>query len=183
MDRQETILLFNSMHPNFFEQEYIRAIPEGVVFDEMILDLADFDAEKYSKPLDSAISFGIYNGSLDVIRKIVGKVDEDWVRYYNGDERIYCGFLNGEPVSFCQISDMGRHNINGRALKVGGPGCVGTLPECRDRGIGLTMVSHATQILKEDGYDLSYIHYTYVAEWYGKLGYKTALQWGRNGIV
>lgn len=183
MNRQESILLFNSMHPNFFEQEYIRALPEGEIFDEMILPLEDFDADKYAKHTDSAVSFGCYNGSLDVIRKIVDKVDPDWVQYYNGDERIFCGYVNGEPVSFCLIGDMGTHNINGRVFKVGGPGCVGTLPEYRDRGIGLTMVGHATQILKEEGYDLGYIHFTYVARWYGKLDYKTVLQWNRDGFV
>ncbi|MDE7361442.1 MAG: GNAT family N-acetyltransferase [Oscillospiraceae bacterium] len=183
MNRQESILLFNSMHPNFFEQEYIRAIPDGEIFDEMILPLADFDADKYAKHFDSSVSFGFYNGSLDVIKKIVEKVDPDWVQYFDGVERIYCGYVNGEPVSFCHVSDMGKHNVNGRVIKVGGPGCVGTLPEYRDRGIGLTMVSHATRILKEEGYDLGYIHFTYVAEWYGKLGYKTVLRWGRDGIL
>lgn len=61
-------------------------------------------------------------------------------------------------------------------------GCVGTLPEYRDRGIGLTMVKHVTGILREEGYDYSYIHYTYLAPWYEKLGYKTVIKWGRNGI-
>lgn len=183
MNRQEGILLFNSMHPDFFEQEYIRALPEGAVFDEMILPLGNFDADKYEKHFDSAVSFGFYNGSLDVIRKIVKKVDPDWVQYFNGTERIYCGYVNGEPVSFCLIGDMGAYDIGGRVFKIGGPGCVGTLPEYRDRGIGLTMVGHVTRILKEEGYDLSYIHFTYVARWYGKLGYKTVLQWNRDGFV
>ena len=183
MNKQEIVTLFNSMRPDFFEREYIRALPGEEIFDEMILPLADFDADKYEKIFDSSVTFGIYNGSLDKIRKIVEKVDEDWAQYYNGDERIYCGYVHGEPVSFCQISDMGAHSINGRELKIGGPGCVGTLPEYRGRGIGLTMVDHVTRILKEEGYDLSYIHFTYVAEWYGKLGYKTVLQWNRNGIL
>lgn len=183
MNRQESISLFNGIHPNFFDREYIRALPEGEIFDEMILPLADFDADKNAKHADSTVSFGFYNGSLDVIKKIVEKVDPDWVQYFDGVERIYCGYVNGEPVSFCCIGDMGTHSVNGRAIKVGGPGCVGTLPEYRCRGIGLTMVSHATRILKEEGYDLGYIHFTHIARWYGKLGYKTVLQWCRDGII
>ena len=37
--------------------------------------------------------------------------------------------------------------------------------------------------LKEEGYDLSYIHYTGVAPWYAKLGYRTILKWDRHGIL
>lgn len=37
MDRQDYIALFNSLHPNFFEQDYIRAIPDNVIFDERVL--------------------------------------------------------------------------------------------------------------------------------------------------
>lgn len=77
---------------------------------------------------------------------------------------------------------MGTYEIKGQKIKIGGPGCVGTLPEYRDKGIGLTMVQHVTQILKEEGYDYSTIHYSYLASWYEKLGYKTIIKWNRNGI-
>lgn len=78
---------------------------------------------------------------------------------------------------------MGEHDVNGRKVKVGGPGCVGTLPEYRNQGIGLIMVERVTQILKEEGFDYSYIHYTGVAPWYGKLGYKTIVRWTGKGIL
>ena len=39
------------------------------------------------------------------------------------------------------------------------------------------------QILKEEGYDYSYIHYTYLAPWYERLGYKTVIKWNRDGIL
>ena len=39
------------------------------------------------------------------------------------------------------------------------------------------------QLLKEEGYNYSYIHYTYVAQWYEKLGYETVLKWTKNGIL
>ncbi|MBO7531565.1 MAG: hypothetical protein J6T50_07145, partial [Lachnospiraceae bacterium] len=66
--------------------------------------------------------------------------------------------------------------------KIGGPGCVGTVPEYRDRGIGLTMVRNVTQILRDELYDYSYIHYTYETGWYSKLGYTTFLTWTGSGI-
>ena len=50
-------------------------------------------------------------------------------------------------------------------------------------GIGLTMVKLVTEILKNEGYDYSYIHYTAVAHWYAKLGYTTILKWNKKGII
>ncbi len=81
------------------------------------------------------------------------------------------------------IEDFGEHIICGKKCRIGGPGCVGTLPEYRDRGIGLTMVRNVTGILKEELYDYSYIHYTYETAWYAKLGYRTVLRWNGKGFV
>ena len=182
MNKQESILLFNCLHPDFFESEPIRGLPEEYVFDEMILSLNEFDGHVYDKKIDGNVSFGFYDGDLDELKNAVEKVEKDWTPYFNGGNRIFCGYVNGKVACFCLVDDMGTHEINGHALKIGGPGCVGTLPEYRDKGIGLTMVKQVTQILKNEGYDYSYIHYTYVAPWYEKLGYKIFLKWNRNGI-
>ena len=111
------------------------------------------------------------------------QVDVDWIEFFGEGDRVFCGYLDGKVVSFCLIDNMGSHNVNGQVLKIGGPGCVGTLPEYRDNGIGLMMVKMVTQILKEEGYDYSYIHYTSVAKWYEKLGYETILKWTKKGIL
>lgn len=183
MTKQNYIELFNQLHPNFFENQGIRNMPEEYVLDEMILPLKEFDTHMYDKKLEENVSFGFYDGDYDELREAVKKVDEPWVQYFTEKQRIYCGYIDGRVASFCIIDDMGQHTIDGCAIKVGGPGCVGTIPEYRDRGIGLTMVKHATIILKEEGYDYSYIHYTAVAPWYAKLGYKTTIQWNKNGVI
>jgi len=184
MKKQDAIALFHSMHPGFFERDYIRNIAEDSwTFDEMILRLEEFEPNRYEKELDTSITFGFYEGSRAELLKTVEKVDEDWVEFFGEGDRVFCAYHDGKVVSFCIVEDMGTHNINGQTLKIGGPGCVGTLPEYRDRGIGLMMVKKATQILKDEGYDYSYIHYTYVAKWYAKLGYETILQWSKKGIV
>lgn len=182
MNRQEMITLFNSMHPNFFEREYIRALPEGEIFSEMLLPLAEFDGSGYERKADG-VSFGFYEGDPDALKRAVAAVDEDWAQYFNDSSRTFCGYVNGKLASFCNIDDMGEHFVGGRTVRVGGPGCVGTLPEYRNMGIGLTMVKIATQIFKDRGYDISYIHFTAVDRWYAKLGYKTVLQWTRNGVI
>ena len=169
-EKKDYEALFMEMHPGFFEREYIRSINEEWSYEEMILPLDEFDPNAYQKTFDSDISFGIFQGSMDE-------------KLYDGKHRTYCGFVNGKIASFCMIEDMGEHPLEGRRLKIGGPGCVGTVPEYRNRGVGLVMVRDVTRILKEEGYDLSYIHYTGVAPWYAKLGYKTILKWNKHGIL
>ena len=78
---------------------------------------------------------------------------------------------------------MGEHELDGKLIKIGGPGCVGTVFGYRRQGIGLKMVQDVTRILKDEGYDISYIHYTGVAHWYAKLGYQSILKWDRHGIL
>lgn len=183
MDKQGCILLFERIYPDLFDSDPVRSLPEGLLFDEMLLSLGEFDIHKYDRALEENISFGFYEGGSDEIKKAAERVDRDWAEFFDGTNRIYCGYAGGEIASFCLVDDMGTHDINGCRLKIGGPGCVGTLPGYRHRGIGLTMVRNVTQILKEEGYDYSYIHFTGVAPWYEKLGYKTVITWNRDGVT
>lgn len=58
-----------------------------------------------------------------------------------------------------------------------------TIPTyCRQR-IGLKFVKNATIIFKEQGCDLSCIHYTGVRRWYARLGYQTLLKRNAGGII
>ncbi|MBR1557656.1 MAG: hypothetical protein IJ647_07845 [Prevotella sp.] len=96
--------LFNDMHPGFFERPQIRAMPEEEVFDEMLLDLSTFDVNRYHKDLPKSISFGYYEGNLEMLRDKVVLVDDGWARYFYAGSRIYCGFVEGEVASFCIIA-------------------------------------------------------------------------------
>ncbi len=183
MTKTEALALFNHIKPDFFQRDYIRNRPDENIFDEMLLKLSDFDINKYSKQFGSEISFGYYEGDLTELKKEIAKVDEVWPEFFDGSQKIYCGFINGQVASFCMLENFGVFEINGQKAKFAGPGCVGTLPEFRDKGIGLTMVNKATQIIKELGYDYSYIHYTGVPGWYAKIGYETILRWNKNGTV
>jgi GNAT superfamily N-acetyltransferase len=182
-EKKDYEALFREMHPGFFEKEHIRSMNEEWTYEEMILRLDEFDPDAYRKTFDSSVSFGIYHGGMNELYEAVEKVIPEWVPLYDEKSRVYCGFINGKIASFCMIEDMGEHTLDGRRVKIGGPGCVGTVPEYRKNGIGLMMVKDVTQILKDEGYDLSYIHYTGVAPWYQKLGYRTVLKWNRHGIL
>lgn len=183
INQNEYEALFNSMHPEFFKQDYLKNFPIDKTCDEMIMDLTDFNNDIYEKSFPSNITFGFYSGTVQEIQEAVAKVDEGWLEYYKDTNRVYCGFIDNKIASFCLLEDMGTHDFNNRRIRVGGPGCVGTIPEFRNKGIGLVMVKKGTEILKNEGYDISYIHYTGVADWYAKLGYKTVLTWNKNGII
>lgn len=183
VSEEEYEKLFLEMHPNFFEREYVKATAEGKIASELLLRLQEFDASKYKKTFGDDVTFGFYDGSLEELHKAVEKVNPKWVKNFTEDMRVYCGFIDGNIASFCIIDDFGTHEVDGMTWKIAGPGCVGTLPEYRDRGIGLSMVSQVTEILRDELYDYSYIFYTYVDKWYEKLGYKTILKWDKHGFV
>ena len=60
---------------------------------------------------------------------------------------------------------------------------MGTVPEYRKKGIGKRIVKDITAILKERGYDLSYVYYTYYGDWYEKLGYRDVTERTKSRIV
>ena len=183
MDKQAYIVLFHQMHPGFFEQPDIRAIPEDRVFDEMILRLDTFNEHLYEKKLDGNVSFNYYRGDFDTLKEIVASIIPEWIPLYEHNRRVYCGYVGDKIACCCIIENWGTFEIDGQAIRIGGPGCVVTLPPYRNQGIGLTTISKVTQILKEEGYDYSYGHHTFFPHWCEKLGYRTILRWNKNGII
>ena len=181
LELREYKALFDSMHPGFFDRQYIKDRDEDEIYEEMILPLEGFRDSELDYP--DGIVYGLYTGSIEDLRGIVREVVEGWPPLFNEGDRIYCGFSGDEIASFCLIEDMGIHELDGKMLKIGGPGCVGTVPKYRRQGIGLKMVQDVTRILKDEGYDISYIHYTGVSHWYAKLGYLSILKWNRHGII
>ncbi len=175
--------IFLEMNPGYFERDYGRAVEVDEPASEMLLRLQDFDENSYAKDFDKEVTFGYYKGDINSLKEDVASVVPHWTQFFNDDSRVYCGFINGRVASFCLIEDFGVYEINGVAIRIGGPGCVGTLPEFRNRGIGLTMVKNVTKIIKDEQYDYSYIHYTYETGWYGKLGYRTIISWNGKGFV
>ena len=170
--------LFDGMHPGFFRSAGIRAMPEDEVFAELVLDL------RRRPPLPAGmapegITFGEYRGDAAALRETVRQVDKDWAIYFGGYSRAFCAFDGDRAVSFCLLSDWGVWD----GLRVGGPGCVGTIPGYRGRGIGLELVRRATNLLQARGFDLSWIHFTHLAGWYQKLGYTTVLRWNSRGML
>ena len=184
MKHTEAVALFDQIYPGYFDKPYIKALEKGRVFEEMTLALHAFSLDALTIPVPQGITFGWYTGDdLAPLRQSVAKVGESWLPYFEKKDDVFCAFDGETVVSFCLLDDMGTHMHQGRTVRVAGPGCVGTIPAYRKQGIGLRMVQLATQILKERGYDIGYIHFTGVGPWYARLGYETLLFWDRNGVV
>ena len=175
----DKIGLFSTVLPGFFEKEHIRSLPPEEVYEEQALDLHTFSPTALSIPCPDHITFGLYEGDLDKLYAAVRSVEEGWIPCYKPGDTVYCAFDGDKIASFCLIEDFGMYN----GLRVGGPGCVGTVPEYRRQGIGLKMVQNVTEILKNRSYDISYIHYTGVGHWYARLGYETLAKWNCRGII
>ena len=175
--------VFNETHPGFFDRDYVKRVADDEPASEMFMGLENIDACSYEKSLPADITFGYYEGDTEELKAAVEKVIPHWVPLFTENSMVYCGFADGKIASFCMIENFGEHMIGGRICRIGGPGCVGTVPEYRNRGIGLTMVRNVTRILREEEFDYSYIHYTYETAWYGKLGYRTVLRWNGKGFV
>lgn len=174
--------LFFTLYPNFFERDYVKNLPEKDTFDELVLELKDFSEKDLEIQVPQNITFGFWKGDINdtILQDAIKSVDIEWVQFFTDKvkDRIFCAFDGEKIASFCIVDSFGTY----KDLKVGGPGCVGTVPEYRKKGIGLKVVQKATEILKNEGYDLSFIHWTKVASWYQKLGYKLILNWDSKGF-
>lgn len=176
MDYKE---LFNEMHPGFFANSYVAGMPEVYIFTELVMDLRKERPEVPAYRPPEGITFSRYSGDIGPLREAVAQVDDDWVQYFGEETPVYCAFDGGKIAAFCILSDWGVHE----GLRIGGPGCVGTVPAYRGKGIGLEIVRLATELQREEGFGLSWIHYTHLEKWYSRLGYRTVLKWNRNGFI
>ena len=176
MDYKE---IFYRLNPGFFDRKYIKDMKEDRIYTELVMDLRNELPVTEPVPCPEDIAFRYFEGNIDVLRKAVFEVDGDWVRYFNEGGSYFCAYDGDRIAAFCFLGEMGRVGD----LRVGGPGCVGTVPEYRKQGIGLRMVQAGTEILKHDGFDLSWIHFTHLEKWYMKLGYEPVLYWNCRGFI
>ncbi len=140
--------------------------------DEMLLELDKFCFDESMFRGHVYADYGWYDGDAEKIKKAVAEVDESWIQYFDGSSPIYAATVGGEIASFCLVNTDVSNYLTDAFGRVGMPGCVGTVPKFRNRGIALEMVARATQYLKDSGMDISFIFFTGVSDWYKKLGYK-----------
>lgn len=156
----------------FFEKQGYQSIGGC---DEMLLELKNFCIDDYELHGSDSAEYGWYEGDLNKIHTAVACVDESWVKYFNNFENIYVAKVNGKIASFCLVDLNCQNYLTDMYGRIGMPGCVGTVPEFRNRGVALEMIANVTEYLKKQGMDVSFIYFTGVSKWYEKIGYKTYL--------
>ncbi len=112
----------------------------------------------------------------------------DWIpiylEYISADklDQIYVVCENGDIIG-CALLLLENEIRWGKefAGKTGGIGCLGVKKDWRSQGIGASIVVAIMSVLKERGYDQSYIGYTWLEEWYGKFGYRTVHRFKMGG--
>lgn len=140
--------------------------------DEMLIRLKDYTFNEDSFRGHRMAEFGWYEGDAETLREAVAAVDENWVQYFDENSRVYCATVDGKIASFCLVTLDAQNYLTDSHGRVGMPGCVGTVPEMRNNGIGIEMIARVTEYLKNEGMDISFIFFTGVADWYKKLGYE-----------
>jgi len=87
--------------------------------------------------------------------------------------------VQGEQVVGSLImSDVRSTDWTGRQWRallgedMGAIGAVGVAESQRDKGIGLAMVAQASAVLRDRGIRHCYIHWTWLVDWYGRLGHR-----------
>lgn len=138
-------------------------------FAEMGMHIADYREKTSPIP---GITFDFYSGSLEQLHALVAQVEPEWVQFFSENTPVFCAYENGDPISFCIVEADDCCPLAVPGVRVGSIGCVGTLPACRGRKIGLRMVDLATCWLKNQDFPLAYISYTAIDHWYAKLGYQ-----------
>ncbi len=106
----------------------------------------------------------------------------DWHRYFEqavGENRFLDILLarRGEEILGSVLLSIAPQCPGGHWMEFLGPnlgafGIVGVAPTHRNHGVGLALAAQATQILRDRGIQNCFLHWTWLREWYGKLGYK-----------
>lgn len=171
---------------NFFKDQ-------GWNFTDTSVDLTqNLSAYKIPEGLEEriktqGISFQIADDSqIEDILAFENEYFPDWARYY--ENKINVGEtkdillamnLQNNIVGTVILSDK-NSNSKGNfwmwrkmlGTDTGAFGAIGVKPDMRSKGIGLALAAKATKILEERGVKTCYIGWTWLIEWYGKLGFK-----------
>ena len=162
---------------HFFEKRGYTADWTSV---NMELPLAEFERSKLSIPPapDGIVYRFADKGDMPELLAAVEAAEPNWPGIFETCvDPILLAVLDGKIAGFEILAPNG-----GRFLRpghqVGCVGCVGVAPAYQERGIGMDMVAHGIQWLKEQGCTLIELRYVWLESWYRKLGFQTTRrQW------
>lgn len=166
---------WEGLHNKFFEREGYHA-SSGCI--EMKMSLKDFDPDKLDiPPCSNNVSFSYIDAEdKEELCRAVSAVSPDWVQYFTFESPVLAAKLDSRIVGFCIVDENADTIISSGSNKVASIGCVGVIPEMRKHGVGLAMVAEAVRDVSQKGCSDAFIHYTYLEQWYGRLGFRTFLR-------
>lgn len=108
----------------------------------------------------------------------VRDAQENWTGIFETcKDPILVAEQGGRIAGFEILSPDGAHFLR-PGQKTGSIGCAGVIPDQREHGIGLRMVAAGAQWLKEQGCTHIELRFTWLEDWYGRLGFHTvSRQW------
>lgn len=157
----------------------------GWVFDEesvdMVGDLVGFTSpsEIFEKTKKLGVRFTMATNEVE--KEIINfekKHFPEWEKYFtsalkgeSGEDILLA--MNGDKILGSALVGE-KQNIWSKILsdKVGTIGALGVDKSVRGQGIGLALAARATELLRDKGLTKSYLGWTWLVDWYGKLGYK-----------
>lgn len=161
----------------FFEKRGYTAAWTSV---NMELPLSGFELGKLNiPPAPDEITYRFADSSdMPELLAAVEDAQPDWVNIFEACvDPIYLAILDGKIVGFEVLAANGGRFLR-PSQQVGCVGCVGVVPSARERGIGMDMVAHGIQWLKDQSCTLIELRYVELESWYRKLGFQTvARQW------
>lgn len=96
------------------------------------------------------------------------------------DQRLIGTTLISDPGSTWEPSGILWQEALGE--RTGSIGCLGVMESCRERGLGLMLAAYATEALMQRGIVTSYLGWTGLVDWYGKLGYRVWRRYKRGSL-
>jgi len=159
------------------------------IFNEISYDLVQ-DISQFTTPLEvlhavdrNDISIEDLNEkTLEAALTFQSKHFPDWHGYFNEDIKrngygnVLIARRKHEILGSVLLSQApecpGGHWRDFLGPKLGALGILGVSPDHREQGIGLALAACATEALRDRGATKCFVHWTWLREWYGKLGYE-----------
>lgn len=149
---------------------------------DMVLDLEDYRTPDYIYDRIKQQSIYIEAATEDDIQEILNFEKENFAKWYG----YYKQAADGGRLDDILLARNPDRKIVGSVIlshdntiweeilgkPVGTMGALGVLEEMRGKGIGLALAAKTTELLKERGAGKILLRWTYLSDWYGKLGYK-----------
>ena len=159
---------------------------------DLVMDLKDFVPPDWVGERARRQGIHIRTAKAEDVPALLRFLEEefDWRRWFvreveeRGTGNILIAGKGSQVVGTLRMSDVYAPDWTGRQWRsflgedMGALGAVGVKASERNQGIGLSMVAEASRQLRDRGIRNCFVHWTWLVEWYGRLGYQVWQEYG-----